>query len=142
MAKVGDTVRFLNSIGGGRIVRIEGNIAHVEDSDGFEVPALLRECVVVMEAAAGSEAKPQTKTSEKPKAETPELPKIETAGGNSINIVMAFEPTDIKSLSSSEFDAVLVNAQIISSVSHSPPAPTAMQAGHYAGQAQSNLTSY
>lgn len=109
MAKVGDTVRFLNSIGGGRIVRIEGNIAHVEDSDGFEVPALLRECVVVMEAAAGNEAKPQTKTSEKPKAETPELPKIETAGGNSINIVMAFEPTDIKSLSSSEFDAVLVN---------------------------------
>ena len=47
MAKVNDIVRFLNATGGGRISRIEGNIAYVEDSDGFEQPVLLRECVVV-----------------------------------------------------------------------------------------------
>ena len=43
MAKVGDTVRFLNSIGGGRIIRIKDNIAYVEEEDGFETPVLLRE---------------------------------------------------------------------------------------------------
>ena len=41
MAKIGDTVRFLSSTGGGRIVKIDGNIAHVEDEDGFSVPVLL-----------------------------------------------------------------------------------------------------
>ncbi len=47
MAKIGDTVRFLNSVGGGKIVRIDGQMAYV-DEDGFETPVLLRECVVVM----------------------------------------------------------------------------------------------
>mgnify|MGYP001056562555 FL=1 len=46
MAQTGDIVRFLNSVGGGRIVRIEDNIAYV-DEDGFETPVLLKECVVV-----------------------------------------------------------------------------------------------
>ena len=53
MAKIGDTVRFLSSTGGGRIVKIDGNIAHVEDEDGFSVPVLLKELVVV--SAAGDE---------------------------------------------------------------------------------------
>lgn len=129
MAKIGDTVRFLNSTGGGRIVRIEGNIAHVEDSDGFEIPALLKECVVVMEATAAPKSSasktsapktsvPASYTSSYPSKETPapaakaaepELPKIETAGGDKLNVVMAFEASDLKSLSASDFDAVLVN---------------------------------
>lgn len=46
MAQIGDMVRYLNSVGGGRIVRIEGQMAYV-DEDGFETPVLLRECVVV-----------------------------------------------------------------------------------------------
>ncbi len=45
--KVGDMVRFLNAVGGGKVVKIEGNIAHVEDSDGFEVPVLMKDSVVV-----------------------------------------------------------------------------------------------
>ena len=49
MAQTGDMVRFLNSVGGGRIVRIEDNIAYV-DEDGFETPVLLKECVVVAPA--------------------------------------------------------------------------------------------
>ena len=32
MAKIGDRVRFLNSVGGGIIKRIEGNIAYVDDA--------------------------------------------------------------------------------------------------------------
>ena len=49
--KIGDTVRFLNSIGGGRVVRLDGQLAYVEDEDGFEVPVLQRECVIVASAA-------------------------------------------------------------------------------------------
>lgn len=119
MAKIGDTVRFLNSTGGGRIVRIEGNIAHVEDSDGFEIPALLKECVVVMEASSAAKANTTAKTTATDsgkimaavtnKAVEPELPKIETAEGDKINVVLAFEATDLKSLSNSQFDAALVN---------------------------------
>lgn len=45
--KVGDTVRFLNAVGGGKVTKIEGNIAYVEEADGFETPVLVRECVVV-----------------------------------------------------------------------------------------------
>ena len=44
--KIGDTVRYLNAVGGGIIVKIAGNMAYV-DEDGFETPVLLRECVVV-----------------------------------------------------------------------------------------------
>ena len=50
MPQIGDTVRYLNAVGGGTIVRIKDNIAYV-DEDGFETPVLLRECVVVAPAA-------------------------------------------------------------------------------------------
>ena len=50
-AKIGDTVRFLNDIGGGVIVKIKDNMAYVADNDGFETPILLRECVVVGQAS-------------------------------------------------------------------------------------------
>ena len=43
MAKVGDTVRFLSTTGGGRVVKIDGQIAHVEEDDGFVTPVLLKE---------------------------------------------------------------------------------------------------
>lgn len=57
MAKVGDIVRFLSSTGGGRIVKIEGQIAHVEEEDGFETPVLLKELVVVTPAGDMAERK-------------------------------------------------------------------------------------
>ena len=47
--KTGDTVRFLNAVGGGVVTRIDTQkgIVYVEDEDGFEIPALERECVAV-----------------------------------------------------------------------------------------------
>ena len=44
---VGSEVRFLNAVGGGRIARITGDTAWVEDEDGFEIPTPLKDCVVV-----------------------------------------------------------------------------------------------
>ena len=123
MVKVGDIVRFLNTVGGGQVVRIKDNIAYVEDSDGFETPVLTRECVVVGQASAQKQA-PQEKpvvggipapTLQKETKPYPtvqqeeELPIEETPGGDKLNIVIAYEPKDLKRLSTTEFDTYLVN---------------------------------
>ncbi|MDE6271756.1 MAG: hypothetical protein K2M31_01975, partial [Muribaculaceae bacterium] len=49
MIKQGDTVRYLNSVGGGIVTRIDGRIAYVDDN-GFETPCQIKELVVVMPA--------------------------------------------------------------------------------------------
>lgn len=129
MAKIGDTVRFLNSVGGGRITRIEGQLAYVDDG-GFETPVLLREIVVVLpaghEASNGAakkmfdqkafdegrktveKEKISAKEAELPKPQ-PALPVEETSHGERPNIVLAFEPSDVRQLDKSRFAAVLVN---------------------------------
>lgn len=123
MAKVGDTVRFLNSTGGGKITRIEGRLAYVEEN-GFETPVLVSEVVVVLPAGqnpANSGARLMfdqkafdegRKKAPEPKPEPapePELPLVETERGENLNIVLGFEPADIKSLSKTRIGAVLVN---------------------------------
>ena len=46
--KIGDKVRFLSDIGGGRVAGFQGNnIVLVEDEDGFQVPTPRNEVVVV-----------------------------------------------------------------------------------------------
>lgn len=114
MAKIGDIVRFLNSKGGGRIIRIDGNIAIVEDEDGFEVPVLLKECVVVGQASSHAAQSPTSVPAPKIAAEPvapPEepLPVVETSEGDKLNVQLAFEPHNLKELSSTKIDAVLVN---------------------------------
>lgn len=115
--KSGDTVRYINATGGGKVVRIEGQIAYVEEADGFVTPVLAKECVVIPTATATATApaapkasapKPQTSKYDAPAPKAPPVA-IETAGGNSINAMLAFEPHDIKALSTSDFDAFFVN---------------------------------
>ena len=46
--KIGDKVRFLSEVGGGKVVGFQGkDIALVEDADGFEIPMQIKELVVV-----------------------------------------------------------------------------------------------
>ena len=117
MAKIGDRVRFLNSVGGGIIKKIEGNIAYVDD-DGFETPTLLRECVVVAPAevtekkvaVSQDEITAKVQTAPKQTSSTPakeDLPIEETPEGEKLNIVLAYEPADIKHLNTSTFDTYL-----------------------------------
>lgn len=111
MAKIGDRVRFLNSVGGGIIKRIEGNIAYVDD-DGFETPTLLRECVVVAspEITEAKVAKTQAAITPSTLSKSVETPKIEeTPEGEKLNVVLAYEPADIKHLNTTTFDVYLVN---------------------------------
>ncbi|MDR3366816.1 MAG: DUF2027 domain-containing protein [Prevotellaceae bacterium] len=53
--KIGDKVRFLNDVGGGEVLRIEGKVVIVCDEDGFEIPTPMASLVVVNDdrAAAG-----------------------------------------------------------------------------------------
>lgn len=130
MAKVGDIVRFLSSTGGGKIVKIDGQIAHVEDADGFEIPVLLKELVVVTPAGEAAMAGPrdafggtaqaaQRKEAERmskfvstqmPQEEPESMPKPqETATGDRINLVLGFQPVEIKHLSTTTYEVYLVN---------------------------------
>ena len=46
--KIGDKVRFLSEVGGGTVSGFQGkNIVLVEDEDGFEIPMLKQDVVVV-----------------------------------------------------------------------------------------------
>ncbi len=112
MAQIGDVVRYLNSVGGGRITRIEGNMAYVDD-DGFETPVLLRECVVVApaNAPAPSSGKAKLAPTIAPEITRPKMPEPieETAEGEKLNVVLAYEPAEIKHLNTTTFDAYLVN---------------------------------
>jgi len=127
VAKIGDTVRFLNTTGGGKITKIEGKIAYVEE-DGFETPVLLNEIVVVLPAGhepankgarmmfdqkAFDEGK---KTVREMPAQTvskaepePELPVEETDYGENLTVALLFEPENVKALSTSRINVALVN---------------------------------
>lgn len=46
--KIGDKVRFLNDVGGGIVSGFKNKeVVLVEDEDGFEIPVLITECVVI-----------------------------------------------------------------------------------------------
>lgn len=122
--KPGDTVRYLNAVGGGRVIRIADGIAYV-DEDGFETPVLVRECVVVTNGAAFAGITVPDNVSEKadkaPKKIKEETRHTELESSaqaralenikpdNLLNVVLGFEPENIKALSQSGFDAYIVN---------------------------------
>ena len=94
-------------------------MVYVEDEDGFERPAPAREVVVVGQAGTKASAyeKPLSVKSKlvepdtpapKPKP-APALPVVETEEGEVINIMLAFEPKEIKHLNTTTFYAILVN---------------------------------
>lgn len=129
--KIGDKVRFLNAVGGGKITGFQGrDIVLVEDEDGFDVPVLIRNCVLVdsdqeKRLAGGSQAAPKKPAQTSPKSapiiEEPEetepadkpitfKPRVqERKGGDKINVYLCFEPVEVKELSKTEFDIYLVN---------------------------------
>lgn len=114
--KIGDKVRFLNSVGGGIIRGFQGkDIVLVEDSDGFDIPVLTREVVVIEptnEVQVRQTVKPTilpqqnvsiTTTVEK------EYEAVETKEGDALSIYLAYLPIDIKNLSNTAFECYLIN---------------------------------
>jgi hypothetical protein len=83
--KIGDKVRFLNEVGGGKITAFRpGGIVLVEDADGFEMPVHQNEVVVIQEAPSKVERKaasPKAEKLETKKAEKGEKPEPDTLNG-------------------------------------------------------------
>ena len=127
--QVGSQVRFLNTVGGGRVARITVDTAWVEDADGFEIPTLLKDCVVV---EAGDtfipEIRPPKIIQEKLRQGRPEpapsAPKEERraepkpaprparplrSGEDELNVQLAFLPQDRTKLGLTNYEAYLIN---------------------------------
>lgn len=120
-------MRFLFETGGGIVKGFQGkDIVLVEDENGFSIPMLIRECVVIdtNEYNFG-------KKTVAPKKEEPKKPvkttvtalrdeeddfepvvtyrPMERREGEKLNVALAFVPVDIKQISTTIFEAYLVN---------------------------------
>ena len=119
--RIGDKVRFLNEPGGGRVSGFKDkNIVLVEDEDGFEVPMLLNEVVVIGEENYDTlhvvEMKQKSKTAEKQvETEPAERPITfkpmpeQRKGGEQLSAYLAFVPIDPKELSQTRFESYFIN---------------------------------
>ena len=122
--KIGDIVRFLSEVGGGRVAGFQGkDIVLVEDEDGFQVPMRTADVVVIgnedydtghmvevkqrktVETVADEE--PETEPADKPL--TFKAPVEERRGGDKLSAYLAFVPIDLKELTDTRFESYLVN---------------------------------
>ena len=120
-------MRFLFETGGGIVKGFQGkDIVLVEDENGFSIPMLIRECVVIDTNEYNFEKKTVA-----PKKEEPKKPvkttvtalrdeeddfepvvtyrPMERREGEKLNVALAFVPVDIKQISTTIFEAYLVN---------------------------------
>lgn len=134
MIKIGDKVRFLSEVGGGIVTGFQGkDIVLVQDTDGFDIPMHIRECVVIetddynipTQASKASKAEkkhtegqpvrptaPQTYDQPMHHVDKPEISAYrqpEIKGGNVLNVYLCFVPIDIKAVSTTPFESYLVN---------------------------------
>ncbi len=124
MVKIGDKVRFLSEIGGGRVSGFQGkDIVLVEDEDGFDVPMRISEVVVVGDEdydtrhvvevkSRGAAAKSQPEEVEEEPADRPvtfHAKPEERRGGDKLSAFLAFVPMNVKELSVTRFESYFVN---------------------------------
>ena len=118
--KIGDKVRFLSEVGGGIVKGFQGkDIALVEGEDGFEIPMLVKECVVIetddynIPLKSAKKANVPEVVDEEPEEEEEEKPVTyrapEIKGNDVLNVYLAYVPQDVKAISTTDFDAYLVN---------------------------------
>ena len=123
--KIGDKVRFLNEVGGGIVRGFQGkDIVLIEDADGFDIP-MLRSQVVVIETNANNfvvkkhdepKAAPRVRFIEDNVDDDPSERPVafkakpqERKGGDLMNVCLAFVPENSRELTSTRFEAYLVN---------------------------------
>ncbi len=123
--KIGDQVRFLSEVGGGRVSGFQGkNIVLVEDEDGFEIPMLMTDVVVVGNedydtgkvnpiGSKGHEARSKGQDDAEPEPEmkptTFRAKPLERREGERLNLYLSFLPDEVKEISSTGFESYLVN---------------------------------
>ncbi len=116
--EVGDKVRFLNTVGGGTVKGfLNKQLAIVEDENGFDVPVLIYECIVVDDAGnvklGENIEEPEKNTappSAKPDARITNDDAIEeTAEGERITTCLVYLPADVKNISQTSYECYFVN---------------------------------
>jgi len=119
--KIGDKVRFLNAVGGGIVKRFKNKeIVWVEEEDGFETPALIRECIVIEASKSQVENFIPPLADLKKNADVPESISgrnaieepyeiVELPGKDRLNVYLAYLPVDIKIIGKSPYEAFLIN---------------------------------
>lgn len=129
--KIGDKVRFLSEVGGGIVAGFpDKETVLIRDEDGFEIPMLMRECVVIetddyniakVNTGASSSAdnrfrskQPDTYVrsfdddeDEKPITFRPKP--IERRGGDQLNLSLGFVPINLKAPTQTDFEAYIIN---------------------------------
>lgn len=132
--EIGQKVRFLNEVGGGTISGFQGkDIVLVEDEDGFDIPMLRSQVVVIETNANNFEVKAKPAVSKNPiapqKATTSNVriladgedddpserpvafqPKPqERRGGDALNVHLAFIPENVRELTQTSFESYIIN---------------------------------
>lgn len=121
--KIGDKVRFLSEIGGGKVAGFQGkDVVLVEDEDGFQVPMRVSDVVVIGEenydtqhVVEVKQKGAQQKHVEKADVEPADRPVTfkplpeERKGGEMLSAYLAFVPMDVKEISQTRFEAYFVN---------------------------------
>lgn len=128
--KIGDRVRFLSEVGGGIVTGFQDkNTVLVQDADGFDIPMLIRECVVVdtddyniakvntgafdkgklngPKAAVATRHKEEEEDDERPVTFVPKP--TERKEGEKLNVYLAFVPMNPKEMMTTAFEAYLIN---------------------------------
>jgi hypothetical protein len=117
MIKAGDKVKFLNTVGGGVVKSvINKTMVSVEDYDGFEVPTLISELVVLDDANSMNSEKRMARIRATARIEEApvkkELPKAEPkyiSGKDAPDCYMAFVPQDSNNPVEGELKVYMVN---------------------------------
>lgn len=130
--KIGDKVRFLNEVGGGKVIAFrEKGVVLVEDENGFEIPMLEKELVVIdtnhLNIAVKEKPAPKTPSGVPDRSalldaddtateeEITDRPvtfharPLQRSGADTLNVFLAFVPLNIKELSTTRFEAYLIN---------------------------------
>lgn len=124
--KIGDKVRFLSEVGGGKVAGFQGkDIVLVEDPDGFQIPTAISDVVVVDDEDYSTgrivENKKKSQTAAKQiiddeqdydPADRPitfRAPVEERKGGDKLSVYVAFVPVEPKMLTTTRFEMYIVN---------------------------------
>ena len=108
--KIGDKVRFLSEVGGGIVTGFQGKAkVLVQDADGFDIPMLVKECVVVDTDDYNMKRKPAAPAPKQEEERPVTYRPAERKGGDILNVMLAFVPQDLKAIAATAFDAYLIN---------------------------------